>query len=75
MAQQFVATFTFNTVVSPAEDVGPGLRWSVLLQHRINDGDSYRFIECKFGVGLARFRMALLETFGTHSNLVYQITA
>ena len=60
--------FTFYTDVSPAEDVGPGLRQSLLLQHRINDGDSYCFIEFKFGVGLGFFRVAFLETFGTQSN-------
>lgn len=73
--QQFVAMFTFTTDISPSEDVGPGLRRYILLQHCINDGDRYCLIECKFGVGLGLFRAAFLETFSTHSNLVYQITA
>lgn len=59
--QQFVAMFTFNIYMFPAEDVGPGLRWSTLLQHCISDGESYCFIECMAGVGLGLFRVAFLD--------------
>lgn len=59
--QQFVAIFTFNIDVSPAEDVGPGLRWPTLFQHCINDGESYCFIERMAGKGLRLFRVAFLD--------------
>lgn len=59
--QQFVAMFTFNIYILPVEDVGPGLRWSTLLQHCISDGESYCFIERMVGVGLGLFRVAFLD--------------
>lgn len=57
-----MATFLFHINISLREDVDPGLRWSILNQHCIHDGDNYYFTECKFGAELGLFKEAFLET-------------
>jgi len=60
--EQFVATSSFHINIPLREDVDPGLRWSILNQHCIHDGDNYYFTECKFGAELGLFKEAFLET-------------